>query len=184
MLSKFFITQWKYPVAGDWVLQAKEDLADLGIQENLHWIKMQSDFSFKNLVKRKTKEFAFYKFLETKERHTKLDNLWYPELALQDYLKLETMTAFEAKTVFSYRTRGALYSDNYRGVGGLSPCHMCLLHLDCQALAFQCPVVRSVIQIGDRYEDTFNSSVCNSLAKTLVKIDRLRDEHRNQKAIT
>ena len=145
---------------------------------------MQSDFSFKNLVKRKTKEFAFYKFLETKESHTKLDNLWYPELALQDYLKLETMTAFEAKTVFSYRTRGALYSDNYSGVGGLSPCHMCLLHLDCQALAFQCPVVRSVIQIGDRYEDTFNSSVCNSLAKTLVKIDRLRDEHRNQKAIT
>ena len=91
------------------------------------------------------------------------------------------MTAFEARTVFSYRTRGALYSDNYRGVGGLSPCHMCLLHFDCQALAFQCPTIKSEIQISDRYEDVFNSSVGYSLAKTLVKIDRLRDEHRNPK---
>ena len=71
-----------------------------------------------------------------------------------------------------------------RGVGGLSPCHMCLLHVDCQALAFQCPMIKSEIQIIDRYEDVFNSSVGNSLARTLVKIDRLRDERRNLKALT
>ena len=50
-----------------------------------------------------------------KEKHSKLGDLWYADLSMQEYLKLETMSAFEAKTVFSYRTRSAQYSDNYRG---------------------------------------------------------------------
>ena len=55
MLLKKFNRQWKHPVAGDWVLQAKQDLEDFSISEDLDWIKSQSKYSFKTLVKRKAK---------------------------------------------------------------------------------------------------------------------------------
>ena len=110
----------------------------------MNWIKSKSKYSFQKLVKTKAKEFALYNFLEKKESHSKFKNLWYSDLEIQEYLKLETMSANEVKTVFSYRTRSALYSDNYRGSDGLSPCPLCLLHLDCQAMAFQCSVIRVV----------------------------------------
>ena len=42
------------------------------------------------------------------------------ELKLQDYLKLNKLTPYKAKTVFSYRMRAANYSVNYVGIGGLS----------------------------------------------------------------
>ena len=58
MLYKFFMRQWKYPAAGDWALQAKQDLADFNITEDLNWIKAKSIFSFKTLVKKKAKELV------------------------------------------------------------------------------------------------------------------------------
>ena len=123
-------------------MSARLDLSDFNLPEDLDWIKSKSKYSFKKLIKTKAKEFALYNFLEKKESHSKLKNLWYSDLEIQEYLKLETMSANEAKTVFSYRTRSALYSDNYRGSDGLSPCPLCLLHLDCHAMAFQFSVIR------------------------------------------
>ena len=183
MLYKFFITQWQHSTVGDWTIQARLDLADFGITDDLSWIRKQSKHTFKKLVKARSKQFALFKFLEKKESHSKLKDLWYCELKLQDYLKLETMTAFEAKTVFSYRTRAAQYSDNYRGTNGLSPCPLCLLHLDCQAMAFQCQVIRESVHITECYDRVFNSSISNTLAKTLVKIDNTRSDILRRKAL-
>ena len=135
------------------------------------------------MVKIKAKEYAFYKFIETKEKHSKMKDLWYAELGLQNYLKLEQITAFEAKTLFSYRTRSAKFSDNFRGSSGLSPCPLCLMHLDCQSLAFQCPVIRENVQIKEKYENIFNTSVTKDLVQTLLKIDRVRDEHMYKKSL-
>ena len=183
MLYKFFKRQWKYPVAGDWVLQAKQDLADFDIPEDLNWIESKSSFAFKTLVKKKAKEFALYEFLEKKASHSKLDGLFYSDLAMQEYLKLNTISSFEAKTVFSYRVRAANYSDNYRGPAGLSPCPLCHLHLDCQPLAFQCPEVKQTISVKDNYSKIFNSTVEKTLASLLVKIDRLREDALRTKTI-
>ena len=183
MLFKFFKRQWKHPVAGDWVLQAKQDLADFSISDDLERIKAHSNYSFKTLVKRKAKEFSFFTYLEKKASHTKLDNLFYSELSMQEYLKLNSMTSYEAKTVFSYRVRAAKYSDNYRGPSGLQPCPLCHLHLDCQPLAFQCPVTKENMKVTEKYCDIFNTSVDKTLAVLLVKIDKLREEFLSKKQI-
>ena len=183
MLFKFFMRQWKHPVAGDWTLQAKQDLEDFSISEDLDMIKSQSKYSFKTLVKRKAKEFALFTYLEKKASHTKLDNLFYPDLTMQEYLKLNTMTLYEAKTVFSYRVRAANYSDNYRGPTGLMPCPLCHLHLDCQPLAFQCPEIKQNIKVTENYTDIFKTSVDKSLAALLVKIDKFREETISTKQI-
>ena len=94
------------------------------------------------------------------------------------------MSSFEAKTVFSYKTRSANYSENYRGADGLSPCPLCLLHLDCQPMAFQCPVIKDKMKITERYEKIFETSVSCQLAQTLVKIENVREQHMNKKTLT
>ena len=184
MLYKLFITQWKQGSKDDWTEQVKNDLADVGLPEDLELIKSKSNYSFKTLVKIKIKEYAFFNYLEKKASHSKLDDLWYSDLQLQEYLKLSDLSAFEAKKVFSYRTRSAQYSANYPdGAGGLKPCPLCFLHLDCQPLAFQCPVIKENIQIKVKYSDIFESDVDLAVAKTLTKIDKLRDDHLSSRQI-
>ena len=90
------------------------------------------------------------------------------DLELLDYLKWNTLSAEEAKTVFSYQTRSAQFSDNYCVSGGLYPYPLCLLHLDCQAMAFQCSVIRGETKMEEYYEKILETSISNTLAKTLV----------------
>ena len=97
-MIKFFCTQWKYSCKNDWTLQVKQDLSDFEISADFNELKKKS---VKQLVRKKTKEFAFYTFLEKQASHSKLDNICYTELKLQDYL--ENMSANDAQTVFSYR---------------------------------------------------------------------------------
>ena len=42
MLHKMFLTQWKYPVRGDWTEQTKQDLKDLDIQISLDQLKAKA----------------------------------------------------------------------------------------------------------------------------------------------
>ena len=69
MLYKMFITQWRYPVSGDWTEQAKQDLKDLQINMSSEDLKLKSKNSFKRFAKQKTKDFAFQYLLNLKEKH-------------------------------------------------------------------------------------------------------------------
>ena len=60
----------------------KSDLTDLDINDDLQWIQSKSEGWFKNHVKRKVREYAFYKFIEEKEEHSKLDDLFYTEFLI------------------------------------------------------------------------------------------------------
>ena len=183
MLYKFFLRQWKHPASGDWTLQVSKDLEDFDIPVDLTFIQSKSKFSFHNLVKRKAKEHAFFTYLEKKATHSKLDGLFYSDLKLQDYLKSNMLTPYEAKTVFSYRVRAANYSANYVGTGGLSPCPICHFHLDCQQMAFNCSVIRENVNIFGKYESIFQDSVEKQTGETLVKIDKFRAEFLAQKKL-
>ena len=85
MLFNFFSTQWKYPaLKNEWTEQVKQDLTDFGLSTDLNQVKSKSKSGYKNQVRIKAKGFAFLSFLEKKQGHTKLDNLFYRELKLQD----------------------------------------------------------------------------------------------------
>ena len=81
MLHKFFVAQWENPSKQDWTEQVREDLADLGINEDLSFIESKSQYCFKKLVKTKVKEFTLDLLNEKKFKHTKMD-----KLKIQDYL--------------------------------------------------------------------------------------------------
>ena len=57
------------------------------------------------LGKKHTNEYEFKQLIRRKEIHRKLDNLWYPRLELQNYLKLENLNNSQAQTLFRYKVQ-------------------------------------------------------------------------------
>ena len=64
MLYKLFQTQWHNEVKNDWTSEAKKNLNEFGIPQNLDFLKSKSKASFQNLVKKKAREYEFKSLLE------------------------------------------------------------------------------------------------------------------------
>jgi hypothetical protein len=178
MLNKVFIAQWNNPVKHDWTEKVKRDLMDFGIEPNLKDIRKQSINAFKKLLIVKASLFEFSKLMKLKQGHSKMENLEYSKLELQDYLKQNNMNAAEAKTMFTYRTRMASYGENFRENNVPVSCPLCGLHLDNQIMAYtNCPVLKANVQIEGKYEDLFKPNIPTKIVKSLVNIDNFREEH-------
>ena len=100
MLFNFFETQYKYPVKDDWTLQGVEDLKDFGIPESFKFMRSKSEISFKRMLKMKTKEFALNNLLNRISEHSKMDNLSYIDLKMQNYLKSGEIPVNENQNIF------------------------------------------------------------------------------------
>ena len=186
MLFEFFSTQWKYPTnKQDWTELVKGDLSDFGIPVDLDFIKSKTKFGFKNLVKIKSKEYAWKKFMSVKIDHSKMDNLWYSDLKMQDYLKSNKFTTEESRTIFSFRTRMANFGENFKnGSGNVNvPCPLCHIHLDTQAMAFQCPKLLTEVKIIGSYSDVFLEDIPKELVNTLTNILKFREKYLQERMI-
>jgi hypothetical protein len=179
MLYKFFITQWNYPsVKGEWTEQARLDLAEFDICDDLQWIKSKSKLTFKNLVKAKARELT----LDLKKREGKMKDLFYVDLVMQEYLTDTRISPPQARAVFKYKTRMANFSDNFRGGEATKPCPLCNEEnaLDTQQHSLLCKVTKGNIQINTRYEEIFFSQIGVETARTLECILKFRPEYLNQ----
>ena len=175
MLKKFFQAQWRYPTSGDWTEQVKQDLEDFEIECDLDFLRSKSKESFTNIVKRKATEYALYTYLEKKNGHSKLDNLFYSCLSTQEYLTNSDLTVQQAQLIFKYRVRMANYSENFRGYSGHTPCPLCLAHLDSQAMCMTCPTIRENVTIEGSYTQIFTNKITKELVKTVEAVDKYRD---------
>jgi hypothetical protein len=175
MLSKVFYTQWKHPVKDDWTTQVQRDLEDLKIELSLDEIKKKSDYSFKRLVKIKMKEFTLDYLLEIKQRHSKMDNLHYAELKMQNYLTDDDISVKEAKNLFRFRTRVAKFKENFKNSYVGIACPLCLVQPDTQAHCVQCPVMKTRLTIEGTFSDIFSEDIPQDISKTLLKISELRE---------
>ena len=184
MLSKFFHTQWKYPCnSKEWTEQVRVDLDDFEIPVDLNFIKSKSEFSFKNMVKVKAKEYCFMKMMEKKIGHSKMDDVFYTSLKIQKYLKSNKFTPTQARLIYSFRTRMADFQENFQGSQGHTPCPLCLVHSDSQALAFQCPKLKSEVELRGKYDDIFTEEIPLELVETLTKVMKYRDDFKQQRAV-
>ena len=174
MLSKVFIAQWKYPVKDDWTLKAKENLKDFSMDMSLKDLQRISQYSFKKMVKVKTKEYALDYLLELKSKHSKMNNLDYPELKLQDYLKDPKISVQESKNLFRFRTRTANFKTNMKSSYQCLLCPLCSLESDTQEHSMQCTKVKSEICIVGNYYEIFREDIPQDIAKTLLKIVEFR----------
>ena len=179
MIHNFFKAQWDYPIKNDWTIQVREDLAEFGISDNLDVIKSKSIVSFKKLVKVKASEFEYNKLQKIKSSHSKMDNLKYSKLEMQDYFKLENCTASMARLMFKFRCRMADFDENFRGGLGPRPCRLCGLHLDNQETSFQCPTVTQQLEIKMEYSKIFLKKIPAEIFETILRITEIRDDLKN-----
>ena len=179
MLHKAFVAQWKYPAKDDWTEEAKQNLKQLGLDLSLDELQKKSQNSFKRMVKIKTKEYTLNYLLDLKLKHTKMDNLDYSELKLQNYLRDPEIPVAEARNLYRYRTRSAKYKENMKTSYSTTsmPCPLCLVHPDTQPHSLQCTEVQAKIQVKGKYQDIFDEDIPSEISKTLLKISKLREDY-------
>ena len=180
MLSKFFWAQWEYPVKSDWTLEVKNNLIEFGLPTSLDKIQSMSKNSFKSLVKKHAKDFEFKRFLNIKKTKakSKMKNLFYSELKLQDYLCLKNMNACQAKALYKFRVRMAPFGENFRGGQATIFCPLCHNHPDGQEESFECEKVKKVIDVKGEYKNIFGNTFSPDLVKTVQNIYQFREEYR------
>ena len=84
-------------------------MIEFGIREVIAWMKTKSKESFRSIVRKKAKELAVNTLKQVKESHTKMDNLDYNDLEMQQYLKDERIKVNQARALFRFRTRMARF---------------------------------------------------------------------------
>ena len=159
MLFKFFETQWKYTIKDDWTSQVQKDIEDLNVDMSLEEIKKKSEYSFKRYIKIKMKEYSLEYLLSQKEKHTKMDNLHYVELKIQNYLIDDDLTVQEAKNLYKFRTRSAKFKENYKNSYVGIACPLCLVQPDTQVHCVKCPEIVKKVSIKGTYSDIFGDEI-------------------------
>ena len=176
MLGKFFANQWKYPGKNDWVHQVKEDLTDFGLKLNLTELRKTSINSMKKLLKKHMKEFSLNYLTTIQESHSKMDDLVYPRLKLQNYLKDGKISVQAAKTLFKWRTRSSMFKINFGNSYLNKACPYCLIEADSQEHALKCTVVKGKVEVKGEYSDIFDEDIDTNISETVMRITKLREE--------
>ena len=175
MFYTFFNTQWHNKTPGDWTEQIKLDVEDFGIPCNFEYIKSKSINSFKKLVKAKAKQYALNLLIEKQKKHSKMKNLSYTELAMQEYFKIEGISTKQAQNVFKWRVRMAPLGENFRGNEKLKMCPLCLSHPDNQTMIFKCESLKNRMKMECEFEDLYSNNITLKTAITITKIEELRE---------
>ena len=178
MLSKFFWAQWNKPAKLDWTLDVIKDLEALGIVKSIDQIKSMSKYSYKKLVMKKAREFELNRCLEIKATKSKMKNLIYPGLELQDYLLLKDMNVSQAKALFKFRLRMAPFGENFKGGSEKVLCPLCGNHPDGQEESFMCEKMKQMINIQGNYNQVFGWKFTKEFIQTIQSIYEFREEYR------
>jgi hypothetical protein len=176
MLYQFFEAQYKYPSKDDWTTQVVEDLKDFEIPEDFKFMRSKSKPAFSRMLKIKTKEFALAHLLSLKSQHSKMDNLVYSELKMQNYLKSEEIPVPEAQNLFKFRVGVAQFKENFGDRYDNKTCPLCSISLDTQVHSQQCVMVKQKITIEGSYSDIFRGKISPNISKTLFKISKMRED--------
>ena len=168
MLFKFFNTMYENPSKDDWSLQTVQDLKDLKINEDLSYIKSLSAMKFKKMVKMRTTEFALDILNEKKFSHSKMENLLYTELEMQNYLVTEEITTEQKRIIFQFRTRMSEFDENYGN--SENPCKMCFFHRDSQSHSVNCNETMRNVKSKGNYNEIFANKVSKETARMLEEI--------------
>ena len=177
MLYSFFITQWLQPTRGDWTEQIKQDMEDFNIPTSFEPIQAKSKEAFKRSIKIKAKRYALNKLLGKAATHSKMKNLHYNELKIQNYFLDEKVKTEEMKMIFRYRTRMERFGENFRGGKEQVICPLCQNHLDNQDLAFQCSAIKKDLKVTGNMEEIYKEKISYDTINALTKISKYREDN-------
>ena len=131
---------------------------------------------FKKQVKIKFKEYALDRFIESKFEHSKMDDLDYTDLEIQNYLVSEELSTNQKRTIFHFRTRMAEFSENYKQNDVVKPCQICKMHSDCQAHSVVCHETIKHVKKKGKYSEIFTNNISTDTATMLEEIIKIRKD--------
>ena len=106
----------------------------------LNQIKQKSVFQFKKEVKQKIREASLQYLLNISKEHSKMNNLKYNKLAMQEYFYSTSFRKNESQLLFKYRTQMTKFAANFpNGLSSLT-CPLCKIEstIDSENHAFNC----------------------------------------------
>ena len=107
-------TQLENPVKGDWSEQVKSDISEIDLKLTMEEISMLSRESFRTKLKKAINAAAFKWLMEEKVNKSKLKDLNYEKLEMQNYLGINNLETSEKKFLFLMRTRMLDIKSNFR----------------------------------------------------------------------
>ena len=105
MMYQVLKATWENPIKNDFVKICTQYLSALEIKMSFEEIEIMSEKSFKKLVKAKTEKAAFKYLQDEKQKQTKIINLHYHKLEIQEYFINGNCNKRVAKTIFKARSK-------------------------------------------------------------------------------
>ena len=93
--------------------------------------------------------------MENKKRYSKLKDLTYSAFQLQSYLKDGKTSVEEKINAFKFRTKMALFGQNFRGNRECVMCPLCKIHVDSQDLVSECPILKTKITMKNKIKEIY-----------------------------
>ena len=139
-------------------------------------MKTKSKSSFKNTVKKQARELALCTLTGEKKKHSKMDNLSYEKLEMQEYLRDKNINVNQARSLFRFRTRMTRFWENFKGGRPPQQCPECskALSVATQSHSFECEVLDSNININGNYWEIFETKVNHKVARIVENIEKFR----------
>ena len=169
LIYRFFQAQVKDPKPGDWCLLIKDDFKALDISLSFDDIKNITKNEFKKFLKDRIEEKAFQYLMEKKKEHSKMSDLKYDKLRIQNYLKPESkLLNSERNFILQIRSRMLNVKNNFKSSWKNNlECRLCLdgiledqKHiLLCEALNQNCLSTNDDI----KYEEIFSENIKNQI---------------------
>ena len=170
LVYKFLEAQLKNPQKGDWILQVKQDIEDVDLKMTLSEIKLMSEYSFHNRVRKAINKSAFNWLIAEKNKPRsnstpKGSILNYEKFKIQDYFLPNTMTIKQCNLLFSLRSRMVPVRCNFKHSHNNLACPICQdqSQLDTQIHLLTCKALLKDenIIMKDKifYSDIFSSDV-------------------------
>ena len=176
LIYRFFLAQLSNPDKGDWALEVKKNIEELQITETLEEIEKMSINRFRSIVIKAVRKTTFKNLIEIKNSHSKVKHIEYSNFEMQNYLKSNSFTNYEAKFTFHAKCRMLKIKQNFSQSYKSHFCPVCKNEnlKDDQPHLLQCDKLVSdsiIIANLPEYEDLF----CNEVKKQVVIVKLLKE---------
>ena len=141
-------------------------------------IKKMSKRKSKKMLKEKLRDAVLKYLTGNNEEKSKMKNLRYYKLELQDYLKSDKISTKRKKILFKFRTRMVNVGHNF---GNKNKCPLCKTEEDTQKHMLECFVMKlncpEIYHSKQTYDDIFNlnEDILVNMAELCEKAIRTRE---------
>lgn len=142
MIHKVFKATCEHPIKNDFVQTCQKYLETLEINMTFEEIKQMSEFKFKKMVKQKTMIAAFKYLIEQKNKpgkHTKIKNIEYKQLGIQEYLLEGNFNTELSKVIFKMRGKTLEIKDHKKWKYDDNLCVGCSTNIETENELLSCP---------------------------------------------